>query len=512
MMTVTTMTTALSPTTINRTQATQDFLESLLGPIPDDSCLEIRRKRNDEQGSRQEFYTSIADLNLSSFNLHEHCWFGVCLRKRGTRTGRAPDLTWAPVIWLDFDSVQDKDAVVKMLLQFKTPPTHIVDSGGGVHAYFRLDSPVDLKDEAQATLVREIVHGLAHALGADTKVHDLARVMRLVGTFNPGNGTTKTYTPPREVTILHIDEAGRVPLEVLTGFRQPITSRSATPAALPTATTPIDVDQLRVSKRWKKLIRAGWSRGCGYPSRSELDQAVMIAMLRAGHTVEEITAAFSDPADKIGDKYRGKGADGPRYLALTLAAAKEWLATGEAPSRALKLEDGVMKSYRALDGWVVVYTKPIIPVARLRGATDAWQVRVGSENVITLDSASLASAYSLKRALPPVGAWTGGDQDAQKLIPYFEAHTVPEKTSVSVIGQHSDRIVFPNAILGPAGLENPPSCTQGTTGPQRCASPKTGRIALKPSGNCSLVSTSQGRFTPLLAGFWPPLWRPKSAN
>lgn len=449
------MTTALSTSAAARTQIARQFLESLLGPLPPDlAAVEIRRKRIGEQGTRQEFYASV-DVDLSNFDPAENVWYGVCLRKKDTRTGKAADVALAPVIWLDYDSVEDKDAVVRRLLEFEVQPTHIVDSGGGVHAYYRLDRPVDLRDESQATLVREVVHGLAHELGADTKVHDLARVMRLPGTLNPGNGTTKTYNPPREVRVLHADTERRVALDELAEFRQPIVSRSVTPVSLPVATAPVKIDQLRVSERWKKLIRSGWAKGCGYPSRSELDHAVMVALIRAKHTSEEIIAIFQDPGNKIGEKYREKGADGPRYLSTTLTNAQQWVASAEAQGRALRLEDGGMKAYRSSrNAWETVYTKPIVPLARLRGATDAWQVQVASEPPITLDSNALSSANALKRALPPVGAWTGSDQDVQRLVPYFEAHgAVPEKTSVGTIGLHGDRVVFPDAILGSAGLE-----------------------------------------------------------
>ena len=444
--------------TIDRTQLTGGFLESLLGPLPRDSCLEVRRKHNSDQGIRQEFYDSIQGLYPSRYSRDEHCWFGVCLRRRGTRTGRATDLTWAPVVWADFDNVEDKAALVEQLLRLRIPPTHIVDSGGGIHAYWRLTHPMNVRDEEQAMWVREVVHGLAIELGADPTVHDLPRVLRLPGTFN------SKHKPAREVTVLHTDAGRRVSMEQLEEFRRPIVPHSTTPVTLPVSAPPIPVDQLRVSDRWKKLIRSGWLKGSGYPSRSELDHAVMVALLRAGHTPSEITAVFQDPANGVGEKYREKEADGPRYLAITLASAREYIAQGSK----LKLEDGVMKAYRVhRNAYQTIYSKPIIPLARLRGATDAWHVRVAGEPPIILDSEALASAHALKRALPPVGAWTGTDQDAQLLIPYFESHAVPEKTSVGTIGVHGDRVVFPNAVLGPAGLETDPTLVY--TGSYRAA-------------------------------------------
>src|SRR2546427_5899115 len=101
-----------------------------MGPIPSDSCIELRIKRNDEQGSRQQFIASVQQLDVTKYTILEHVWFGVAFRKLGTSTGRDDDLTWAPCVWADFDNVPDKVGLLDRLKRFEAPPTTMVDSGG----------------------------------------------------------------------------------------------------------------------------------------------------------------------------------------------------------------------------------------------------------------------------------------------------------------------------------------------------------------------------------------------
>ena len=69
----------------------------------------------------------------------------------------------------------------------------------------------------------------------------------------------------------------------------------------------------------RDLIRDG-NRG-EYPSRSEADMAVCVAMLGAGYGVVEVWAVMSDPNNGISEKYVDKGRQGERYLTLTMSKA-----------------------------------------------------------------------------------------------------------------------------------------------------------------------------------------------
>ncbi len=453
------MPTVTTPTADTRQAIT--FFKMLYGEkIPDDSAIELRVKSAGMV--RRKFLRSFDDLNLGEFDPLAHVWYGVALRKAESNRGTLGDLTLCPVVWSDCDELTpaERDDAVKRLLAFRYPPSIIVNSGGGLHVLWTLVKPLDMRIPEQAELLREIVYGLAlhfQDIKADPNVHDPSRVLAVPGTWNVGNGRTKIYDPPRQVTILYADESLKWSAEnEFSQFRKPVHT-ATTPAVVVSSVStkvPSAPLKLKVNKRWQNFIKQGWSDGCGYKSHSELDAAVLLTLHMAGHTDAEILGVFSDPANAIGKKFRDKGADGPRYLDLTLMKAKEWVEQAQGNTSTLKLENGAMKAYRPRGNvWETVYTKPIVPLARLRGSTNSWLVKAAGEPPINLDSVALSSANNLKRALPPIGAWTGSDKDAQALITYFEQQKVPERTSVGVIGWHGQHVVFPNAVLGPNGVE-----------------------------------------------------------
>jgi hypothetical protein len=183
----------------------QELLLGLLAPLPADSAVYIVRKRNDEDPRQELMGRLVDDAFPTRINPTENIWFGTVLRHRNATNGTRANLTWASCLWADFDGVADKDALVEKYrggADGVPAPTFIVDSGGGLHFYWRLDRLLDMRSEAEYQHLRELIYGLACRLGSDATVHDPTPIMRLPGTYNPGNGKTKVYATPRPVTIL----------------------------------------------------------------------------------------------------------------------------------------------------------------------------------------------------------------------------------------------------------------------------------------------------------------------
>src|SRR5437879_154097 len=118
---------------MTRIEVAQQFLNDLFGPIPQDSCIEVRTKRNDQPSIQRVFLPNPSTLRIDQSPPDTHFWFGVCLRRLGSAQGRTEDLTWGVCAWADFDNVPDKDDLVHRLKRYQHPPSFIVDSGGGVH-------------------------------------------------------------------------------------------------------------------------------------------------------------------------------------------------------------------------------------------------------------------------------------------------------------------------------------------------------------------------------------------
>lgn len=97
------------------------------------------------------------------------------------------DVTHAPALWVDVDGVTPEEGYQRIIKTSPVPPSIIVRSGGGTHAYWLLNQPVAInaatRDKFEATL-----RALAQATGGDEQTCEVARVMRLPGTVNTKPG------------------------------------------------------------------------------------------------------------------------------------------------------------------------------------------------------------------------------------------------------------------------------------------------------------------------------------
>lgn len=441
-----------------RNEIGQDFLRFLFEPIPADSAIEIRRKKPKEQGSRQSFHVNAAGVRVEQFGMDENVWMGCVLRKAGAQTGKAEDLTFAPVAWVDYDHLDDAGKVqtITNLQRFPHPPSMIVDSGGGIHGYWKFDRPLDLSSDTQRVYLREVVYGLAAKLGSDLNVHDPTRVLRVAGTYNPGNGTTKVYTPPREVRVIHFDPKALYSVGDLSQYRRPVSTKPGArsievPAAGSAVAPPLPT--LNISDKMKNLIRDGWKKGCGYPSRSELDQAAIVGLLEGKHTDVEIFALFRESSYGIGSKYRDKGPDGDRYLATTLGNAQAWIAQKQTAiaTHGIRRNGSNIEVDRGKGRWEIVLTAPITVLAKLEGDVSGYQVEIGGK-VRTLHAYDMTTNPAFKKALDLAAAWLGSDRDIQLLSLYMDAQMPPVQQTVRTVGWVKDQVVFPNAYLSKGSL------------------------------------------------------------
>jgi len=114
----------------------------------------------------------------SDENARVHAYFGA--NPRCGRGGKLEDVALARCVWADFDGgVTTEEALSRIKTAGLPWPTAIIESGNGVHAWWRLDQP--MKD-VNAWHVR--MKGLATALGSDQSVCDWPRIMRLPGFVN----------------------------------------------------------------------------------------------------------------------------------------------------------------------------------------------------------------------------------------------------------------------------------------------------------------------------------------
>lgn len=122
----------------------------------------------------------------------------------GARDTRATLKTVAALncLFAEFDAKDfgdDKVATLAYIHALAVPPSVIIDSGGGYHCYWLLDRPSLLTGEAERERARALQARWVAYVGGDTGAKDLARVLRVPGTFN-----TK-YDPPRPVSLVRCE-------------------------------------------------------------------------------------------------------------------------------------------------------------------------------------------------------------------------------------------------------------------------------------------------------------------
>jgi putative DNA primase/helicase len=206
--------------------------------------------------------------------------------------------------------------------KFKMKPTIVNHSGGGFHCYWVLYNPVEVSAIGIPQL-ESINKALIKKLGGDSGTHDISRVLRVPGTFN-----FKLEGKTREVVNLWLDG----PRYKLQDFQWLIeedeadiqkTKKASAQNPKPTPAIMIasadDIEKLPIPERIKKLILNGCDYGI-YPSRSEADMAVILALVNKGISDQDIKSIFENYP--IGSKYHEHPSP-DKYLTHSIQKAKE---------------------------------------------------------------------------------------------------------------------------------------------------------------------------------------------
>ncbi|NWF91927.1 MAG: AAA family ATPase [Syntrophaceae bacterium] len=139
---------------------------------------------------------SEIDSILSILEAHrsQNVFFGVATRKNGVGTKKG--VIEIPCLWVDLDLKEFTEEGMKMIRkrfkEFPLKPSLVVNSGGGVHLYWKLKEPLS---DAEIAIAEDYLKRLASFFEADTASTDASRILRMPGTLN------YKYSPPRKVRI-----------------------------------------------------------------------------------------------------------------------------------------------------------------------------------------------------------------------------------------------------------------------------------------------------------------------
>jgi len=109
-----------------------------------------------------------------------HVYFGVNPRVRFSGVKDAVQLCHA--IWADIDNVSLENASSHWH-SLLPEPSMVVSSGHGVHVYWLLDQPVDVREPDKRLAFETLLRGIYKVLGADA-TQDISRLLRLPGFLN----------------------------------------------------------------------------------------------------------------------------------------------------------------------------------------------------------------------------------------------------------------------------------------------------------------------------------------
>jgi hypothetical protein len=190
---------------------------------------------------------------------------------------------------LDFEKIDmEPGAILRQLKGLEFQPSKVVSSGHGFHAYWLLTEALPASSEIVAQ-TEIALHGLANMLGGDPAVCEVARLMRVPGSFNTKNGERLPVT----VTV---DSDRRYELGDLVQWvaeTSPLESPASNPflhVALPGGGGPaVDIEGRLAAMAYQ---------GAGDASIHQTQVSVSAAMLNRGTPADEVVQAVLDATRK----------------------------------------------------------------------------------------------------------------------------------------------------------------------------------------------------------------------
>jgi hypothetical protein len=246
--------------------------------------------------------------------------------------GKAKDAAAIPGLWLDVDvgkkgAPETREAALAVC-SLLLPPTLVIDSGHGYHAWWLFDAPwifADADEREQAAAMAkgwELAHVTASGFKLDP-VGELARVLRLPGTLNHKGDAPTSVTAistlrdrfPREAFADHVDGRSKPSPATEAASLTELPSADDIPLEAIRAMREADDVFARTWQRKRKGAAADWSD-------SEYDLSILTMLIRSGMAEPAAVAAAQHSRREYGDPEKADKAERLDYWRRTLAAAK----------------------------------------------------------------------------------------------------------------------------------------------------------------------------------------------
>lgn len=250
-------------------------------------------------------------------------WGLGALRDEVCGRGRSADVVRIQTAWADIDT-KDASGNPDQALAHETlelslasgripPPSAVVETGGGVHAYWLLDEPVT---GTNLMLIPPINRALAERVGGDD-VGDLARVLRVPGTRN-----RKPEHPDKPMCRIHsLDLGRRYALPWLAWFLDVDTIQTGTSPLVPIREVRF---QDATPSRWMEIMAGRpklqdlWKTPVPVGERSEVAMSLANHAVHAGLANGDEIATILKNSPALGSWAEEK----PSALGRTIAKAR----------------------------------------------------------------------------------------------------------------------------------------------------------------------------------------------
>ncbi len=155
--------------------------------------INLRALRDDYRASQSYKLHDYSGISkFINMNADKNLFFAVATRDGNG--GKKENIVNIPALWSDIDfKDSSEENARKLLKEFPLEPSALIESGYGLHAYWKLTEPAEYEDIAE---VEKILRGLASVLCGDPNATDASRLLRIPKTTN------WKYTPPRIVNLI----------------------------------------------------------------------------------------------------------------------------------------------------------------------------------------------------------------------------------------------------------------------------------------------------------------------
>jgi hypothetical protein len=278
----------------------REFLATLFGSF-ETGYIECRALPS----QHREFYPVRTLDGIAAFthaHRHENVYIGIATRN-DTSSGKLENCAQVGALYVDIDfKVLAEPEARARLAAFPFPPSMIVWTGGGLHVYWLLREPLDLRTEGP--IARDLLRRAAFALGGDLSAAECARVLRLPG------GRNYKYTPPPLVTLEQCETDRRYNVSELLELlpAEPVTNGATSAGFRMPSTAGVGDRHLTLFRAGRSLKSKGLSPEAVLAALLVENQRCCVPPLSDAQVREQITSVFQQ-GDRPGYEPSPAGAE-----------------------------------------------------------------------------------------------------------------------------------------------------------------------------------------------------------